>query len=152
MKRMLSYRTVSLARTGICSGIHPMVWRTTPHQSPASLIRTLTTSSPQGRTYTSQPEAMDYINIRTELKARAAAFTGRNTNLDAYKKSRYALHRTVKQAKRQYSTEIEPYYTGADTRQMSRIAKVNSAESCPVTQACQMPSMLALRQATLNHA
>ena len=30
-------------------------------------------------------------NIRTKLKARAAAFKERNTNPDAYKKSHYAL-------------------------------------------------------------
>ena len=30
-------------------------------------------------------------NIRTELKARAAAFKERDSNLDAYKKSHYAL-------------------------------------------------------------
>jgi hypothetical protein len=30
-------------------------------------------------------------NIRTELKGRAATFTGRESNLEAYKKSRYAL-------------------------------------------------------------
>ena len=46
-------------------------------------------------------------NVRTELKARAAAFKERGTNPEAYKKSRYALRRTIKQAKRQYKTEIE---------------------------------------------
>jgi hypothetical protein len=39
-------------------------------------------------------------NIRTELKGRAAAFKERVSNLEAYKKSRYALRRTIKQAKR----------------------------------------------------
>ena len=34
-------------------------------------------------------------NIRIELKARAAAFKERETNPDAYKKSRYALRRTI---------------------------------------------------------
>jgi hypothetical protein len=38
MKQMLSYRTVSLAQTGIFSGIHPMALRNLPHKSPASLI------------------------------------------------------------------------------------------------------------------
>ena len=41
-------------------------------------------------------------NIRIELKAKAAAFKERETNLDAYKKSRYALRRTIKQEKRKY--------------------------------------------------
>jgi hypothetical protein len=40
------------------------------------------------------------------LKAGAAAFKERDTNLDAYKKSRYALRRTIKQAKRQYRIKI----------------------------------------------
>ena len=35
-------------------------------------------------------------NTRTELKARAAAFKEHDTNPDAYKKSRYALRRTIK--------------------------------------------------------
>jgi hypothetical protein len=51
-------------------------------------------------------------NIRTELKVRAPAFKDQDANLDAYKKSRYALQRTIKQAKRQYRTKIESYYIG----------------------------------------
>ena len=35
-------------------------------------------------------------NIRTELKARDAAFKEWETNLDAYKKLRYSLRRTIK--------------------------------------------------------
>ena len=46
-------------------------------------------------------------SIRTELKARAAAFKERDSNPEAYKKSRYALRRTIKQAKRQDRTKIE---------------------------------------------
>jgi hypothetical protein len=44
------------------------------------------------------PNQMPWItgNIRIELKARAAAFKERDTNPDAYKKSRYALRRTIK--------------------------------------------------------
>ena len=34
-------------------------------------------------------------NICIELKARAAAFKERDTNPDTYKKSRYALRRTI---------------------------------------------------------
>ena len=41
-------------------------------------------------------------NIRVELKARAAAFKEQEINSVAYKKSRYALRRTIKQAKHQY--------------------------------------------------
>ena len=57
-------------------------------------------------------------NIRTELKGRAAAFKKRDFNPEAYKKSRYALRQTIKQAKRQYRTKIELYYTGSDAHQM----------------------------------
>jgi hypothetical protein len=39
-------------------------------------------------------------------------------NPDAYKKSCYVLRRTIKQAKHQYRTKIESYYTGSDTRHM----------------------------------
>ena len=57
-------------------------------------------------------------NIRTELKGRAAAFKVRDSNPEAYKKSCYALRRTIKQAKRQYRAKIESYYTGSDARLM----------------------------------
>jgi hypothetical protein len=52
-------------------------------------------------------------NIRIELKATAAAFKEQDTNPGAYKKSRYALRRTNKQAKRQYRINVESYYTGS---------------------------------------
>ena len=55
-------------------------------------------------------------NIRTELKARAATFKERDSNPEASKKSRYALRRTTKQAKRQYRTKIESCNTGSDAR------------------------------------
>jgi hypothetical protein len=51
-------------------------------------------------------------NIRTELKGRAVTFKERNSNPEAYKKSSYAFRHTIKQAKRQYRTKIELYYTG----------------------------------------
>ena len=58
------------------------------------------------RTYPNQkPWITD--NICTELKGRAAAFKERDSTLEAYKKSRYALRRTIKQAKCQYRTKIE---------------------------------------------
>ena len=51
------------------------------------------------RTY---PNQKSWItgSIRTELKARAATFKEWDSNPEAYKKSRYALRRTIKQAKR----------------------------------------------------
>ena len=54
-------------------------------------------------------------SIRTELKARAAAFKEKDSNLEAYKKSRYALRQTIKQARLQY----ESYYTGSNACRMS---------------------------------
>ena len=57
-------------------------------------------------------------NIRTELMGRAVAFKERDSNPKAYKKSRYALRGTIKQAKRQYRTKIESYYTGSYARRM----------------------------------
>ena len=46
------------------------------------------------------PNQMPWItgNISTELRGRAAAFKERDSNPEAYKKSRYALQRTIKQA------------------------------------------------------
>ena len=69
------------------------------------------------RTYLNQKQWITGT-IRTELKGRAAAFKERDSNPDAYKKSRYALRRTMKQAKHQYTTKIESYYTGSDARRM----------------------------------
>ena len=57
-------------------------------------------------------------NIRTELNVGAATFEEWDSNLEAYKKSRYAMRRSIKQAKRQYRAKIESYYTGSDARQM----------------------------------
>jgi hypothetical protein len=114
MKQMLSYRTVLLAQTGICSGILPMTLRSTPHQSLAlsisadDIIPTMTV-----RTYPNQ-KPWDTGNICTELKGSAATFKERG----AYKKYRYALRQTMKQAKRQYRTKIKWYYTGSDTLRM----------------------------------
>ena len=56
-------------------------------------------------------------NIRIEQKARVAAFKERDTNPEAYEKSCYALWWTIKQAKCQYRTKIESYYTGSDTNE-----------------------------------
>jgi hypothetical protein len=47
MKQMLSYRTILLAQTGICTSIRPMALRSTPHHSLASSISALMTSFPQ---------------------------------------------------------------------------------------------------------
>ena len=40
------------------------------------------------------------------------------SNTEAYKKSRYALRRTIKQAKHQCRAKTELYYTGSDARLM----------------------------------
>ena len=83
-------------------------------------------------------------NIRTELKGRAAAFKVRDSNPEAYKKSCYALQRTIKQAKRQYRAKIESYYTGSDARLMWQACKLlqttkgSTAAICLVTRAYQM--------------
>ena len=91
MKQKLSYRTVLLAQTGICSGIPPMAaLRSTPHigfinKCIDDFVPTVTV-----RTY---PNQKPWItgSSRTELKARAATFKGRDSNLEAYKKSYNAL-------------------------------------------------------------
>ena len=95
----------------------------------------------------------------TKLKARASAFKERDSNPKAYKKSHYALRRTIKQAKRQYRTKIESYYTGSDARRMwhglKTITDYKGKHSSSVTQAyqtSQTTSMLASRQITLKQA
>ena len=69
------------------------------------------------RTFTNQKPWITG-NLRTELKARAAAFKVRDSNPEASRKSRYALRPTIKQAKRQYRAKIESYYTGFEARRM----------------------------------
>ena len=140
MTQMLSYRTVLLAQTEICSGILPdgIEEYTTSvtgftNKCINDVVPTVTV-----RTY---PNQKPWItgNILTELKGRAAAFMERDSNSEAYKKFRYALRRTIKQAKRQYRTKIESYYTCSDARRMWQGLqtitdyKGNTAASCPVT-------------------
>jgi hypothetical protein len=74
---------------------------------------------------------------RTELKARVASFKERDSKPDAYKKSRYALRQTIKQAKRQIRTKIESYYIGSDARRIWQGLQTITAVSCPVTRAYQ---------------
>jgi hypothetical protein len=69
------------------------------------------------RTYPN-PKPWMIGNIRTELKARAAAFKVQDSNPEAYKKSCYAHRRTIKQAKHQYRAKIELHYTGSEARLM----------------------------------
>jgi hypothetical protein len=77
-------------------------------------------------------------NICIELKARAAAFKERETNPDAYKKSSYALRRTIKQAKRQYMIKIESYYTSSDAHQMWEGLK--TIRDYKLKTRCELPS------------
>jgi hypothetical protein len=110
------------------------------------------------RTYPNQKQWITG-KIHNELMARAAAFKERETNPEAYKKSRYALRDTIKQAKRQYRVKIESYYTGSDARRMWQSLKTIMdykwklrRELPRAYQTSQMPFMLVSRQATLKHA
>jgi hypothetical protein len=49
---------------------------------------------------------------------RAAAFKEQDSNLETYNKFQYALRQTIKQAKHQYRTKNESYYTGSDAHRM----------------------------------
>ena len=77
-------------------------------------------------------------NIRTELKARAAAFKERDTNPNAYKKSCYALRQAIKQAKYQYRTKIESYCTGSDACRIWQGLK--NITDYKVKPSCEWPS------------
>jgi phosphorylcholine metabolism protein LicD len=57
-------------------------------------------------------------NIHNKLKGRTFAFKEQDSNPEAYKKSHYALRRTIKQANHQYRTKIESYDTSSDARRM----------------------------------
>ena len=62
------------------------------------------------------PNQKPCIKGNIELKARAAAFKERDTNSGTYKKSRYSLRQTIKQAKHQYRTKFESYNYTEDCR------------------------------------
>ena len=98
-------------------------------------------------------------NIRIELKNRAATLKERETNPEAYRKFRYALRRTIKQAMHQYRIEIASYYTGSDTRRMwqgmKNIIDYKGKPIRELTSDASLPDklfMLASKQATLKHA
>ena len=100
MKQMLSYRTVLLYTdwnmfrdSSDCIEEYTASVIGFINKRIDNVIPTVTV-----RTY---PNQTPWItgNIRTELKARAAAFKEWDSNPEAYKKSRYALRRTIKQAK-----------------------------------------------------
>ena len=117
MTWMLHYRTVLLAKTGICSGIHPM--GTEEYTiSVISFINKCIDDVVPTVTVRTYPIQKQWItgNIRIELQARA--LKEQETNPDVYKKSHYALRQTIKQAKRQYRIKFESYYTGSDARRM----------------------------------
>ena len=92
MTRMLRFRTVLLAQTGIHSGIHTMALRSIP-ASVISFIKKCIDDIVPTVTVRTYPNQKRWItgNIQIELKTRAAAFKERDTNPDTYKKSRYAL-------------------------------------------------------------
>ena len=83
------------------------------------------------RTYSNQRPWIT-VNIRTELKGRAAVFKVQDSNPGAYKKSRYALRQTIKQAKRQYRAKIEYYarrmWQGLKTIRLQREAQPCAAQ------------------------
>ena len=101
MTQRLSYRTVLPSQTGTCSGVHPISieGNTTSvigfiNKCIEDVVPTVTV-----RAYHNQKPWITG-NTHTELKARTDTFKERNTNPDAYNEFRYALRRTIKQAKR----------------------------------------------------
>ena len=74
-------------------------------------------------------------NIRTELKARAAAFKERDSNPEAYKKSHYALQSINTGLRSSRSTPALMLVRCGRTCKPLQTTKGSTAESCPVTQA-----------------
>ena len=113
MKQMLNYRTALLSDWNMfrdsSDGIEEYTTSVTGfiNKCIEDVIPTVTV-----RPY---PNQKPWItgNVRIELKGRAAAFKVRDSNPEVYKKSCYALRRTIKQAKRQYRAKRQ-YYTGSN--------------------------------------
>ena len=162
MKQMISYRTVLLSQTGICSGIPPNGTEeyTT---SVIGLINKCIDNIVPTVTVCIYPNQKPWItgSSRTELKARATTNKERDSNPEAYKKSHYTLGRTIKQAKRQYRTKIESYYTGSDASRMwqglQTTTDYKGKHSRELPSDTSLPDelnyfMLVSRQITLKHA
>jgi hypothetical protein len=116
---MLSYRTVLLAKTGICSqdsfdGIEEYT------TSVIGFINKCIDDVIPTVTVCTYPNQKPWItgNICTELKGRAVAFKKQDSSTEAFKKSAMPSDLTTKKAKHQYRTKIESYYTGSDARRM----------------------------------
>ncbi|KAI4899059.1 hypothetical protein NFI96_009056 [Prochilodus magdalenae] len=67
------------------------------------------------RTYPKQKLWIN-CNVRSMLHARSTAFL--SGNAEDYKRARYDLRRSIRQAKRQYRVKLEGCYTSADSRRM----------------------------------
>jgi hypothetical protein len=87
--------------------------RSTPHQSLALSISASRMSSP-----TVTPTRSHRLQATFALSYRVEVPLSRSGTLTRklIRKSRYALRRTIKQAKRQYRAKIESCYTGTDAR------------------------------------
>ena len=134
MKWMLSYRTVSLAQTGICSGILLMALSRLPHISPASLSASMTLS-PQCRTPISQPEAMDYKLHPHWAKGRTA-ITRTLIRNPVMPSNELSDRQSVTTGPR--STTLALTLVGcARVCKLSQITKGNPAASCPGMRAHQ---------------
>ena len=59
---------------------------------------------------------IELSEVRSMLHARSSAFV--SGNAEDYKRARYDLRRSIKEAKRQYRLKLKGYYSTADSRRM----------------------------------
>ena len=147
MTQMLSYRTVLLAKTGICSqdsfdGIQE--YTTSVIGFINKCIDDVVPTVPV-RTYHNQKPWITG-SIRTKLKARAAAFKERDSNPEAYKKSampsdKPSNRQSINTGLRSNRTTSARMLVGCGRPgKPLRTTKGSTAESCPVTRAYQTSS------------
>ncbi|CDQ96543.1 unnamed protein product [Oncorhynchus mykiss] len=74
----------------------------------------------------------------TPPQSPASSISALTLILEVYEKSRYALRRTIKQAKRQCRTKIESYYTVSDIRRMWQGLKTTTDYKGKPS--CELPS------------
>ena len=118
-------------QTGICSGIPPNGIEDYTTSVTGFINKCIDDDVPTVTVHT-YPNQKPWItgSIRTELMARAATFKEWDSNQEAYKKYRYALRRTIKQANTMLvgcGRACKPLQT----------TNGSTAESCPVTRAYQ---------------
>ncbi|XP_054631629.1 uncharacterized protein LOC129181035 [Dunckerocampus dactyliophorus] len=108
----------------------------------STCIETVTTTK-YYRKYPNQKQWMN-CDVRAKLRARSTAFV--MGTADDYKKARYDLRRSIREAKSQYRQKLEGYYSTSDPRRMwaglQHITDYRQQSSVPTSSQTTLPDEL----------